>query len=67
MYFKNLSINQTKQEHFAKGYNHFGQTILCDYVLSLNQQCMFFFSKFLPILLYLNIILLYYFLCMYIS
>ena len=32
MYLKNLSINQTKQEHFAKGYNHFGQTILCDYV-----------------------------------
>ena len=50
MYLKNLSINQTKQEHFAKGYNHFGQTILCDYFSVVELAMHVFFSKFLPII-----------------
>ena len=65
MYLKNLSINQTKQEHFAKGYNHFGQTTLCDYFSVVELAMHVFLASSFQ--LYLNIILLYYFLCMYIS
>ena len=65
MYLKNLSINQTKQENFAKGYNHFGQTILCDHVSVVELAIHVFLASSFQ--LYRNIILLFYFLCMYIS